>query len=135
MKKTQTLARLISEKREEIGYTQKGLANRANIDISVIENIESGQDLFLPASIRQKLAMALKLNPKSIKALEKQVELNESKPDIEALKIKILNQSLKGHNCPECGSDLICRVAIMYDLEDNMIPEPKARCTKCPFCL
>ena len=135
MKKTQTLAQLISDKREEVGYTQKGLADRAIIDLSMIENIESGQELFLPPSIRQKLAMALKLNPRKIKSLEKQPEPDERDFDREVLKIKILNESLKDHICPQCGSDLVCRVAIMYDLEDNMIREPKARCSKCPFYL
>jgi ribosome-binding protein aMBF1 (putative translation factor) len=66
MKTKQTLALLISSKREERGYTQKGLADRANVDTSVVENIEAGVELFLPASIRQKIAMALKINARSI---------------------------------------------------------------------
>lgn len=135
MKNTQTLAQLISNRREEIGYTQKGLADRANIDLYMIESIEAGQELFLPPSIRQKIAMALKLNPKTIKSLEKQFEPQEKDFDIQVLKIKILNEGLKGHICPQCGADLVCRAAVMYDLEDNMIREPKARCQKCPFYL
>lgn len=135
MKKTQTLAQLISDKREAAGYTQKGLADRANVDLYMIESIEAGQELFLPPSIRQKIAMALKLNPRTVKALEKLPEEQEIDYDIQLLKLKILNEGLTGHKCPQCGSDLVCRVAVMYDLEDNMIREPKARCSKCPFNL
>ncbi len=133
MNKHQTLAQLISDRREDIGYTQKGLADRANIDLYMVESIEAGHELFLPPTVRQKLAMALKISPKTIKALEKQPEEQEPDYDIELLKIKILNEGLKGHKCPQCGSDLVCRVAVMYDLEDNMVREPKARCSKCPF--
>ena len=37
--------------------------------------------------------------------------------------------------CPNCGAKLITRIAKLYDLEDNLILHPKARCTKCPFQL
>lgn len=133
MNNTKTLAQLISEKREQAGYTQKGLADRSNLDISVIESIEAGHELFLSATVRQKLAIALKLNPKNIKELEKQPEKRII--DTDELKDKILNEGLKGHKCPVCGGDLICRVAVMYDHKDNMVRHPKARCAKCPFCL
>lgn len=135
MKTTQTLAQMISTRREEVGYTQKGLADRANVDLSVIENLEAGCELFLPPSVRQKIANALKINAKAIKVLEKEPELQEEYFDKEVLKIKILNEGLKGHKCPQCGADLVCRVAIMYDLDDNMVKEPKARCSKCPFTM
>ena len=38
-------------------------------------------------------------------------------------------------NCPICGEKLITRIAKLYDLEDNLILRPKARCSKCPFQL
>ena len=137
MKKQQTLAQLISTTREKSGYSQLGLAVKANVDLSVIEDIESGRELFLPATIRQKLAIALKLSGKKIKSLEKQPETSEKDFEIadktEELRLKILYESLKNHKCPVCGAKLICRVAIMYDLEDNMVKHPKARCSKCPF--
>ena len=139
MKKYTTLAQLISTKREELGYSQKGLSDKANIDLPIIENIESGQELFLSPSVRQKIALALKLSPQEIKFFEKQPQINEKDFEIvdkaEELKIKILNEDLKGHKCPVCGAELVCRVAIMYDLEDNLIRHPKARCSKCPFLI
>jgi predicted RNA-binding Zn-ribbon protein involved in translation (DUF1610 family) len=38
-------------------------------------------------------------------------------------------------NCPLCGEKLITRIAKLYDLEDNLVLRPKARCSKCPFQL
>jgi len=137
MTKTKTLAQLISETREDVGYTQKGLAKRANLDVSVIEDVEAGRELFLPATVRQKLAIALKLNPKALKALEKypeeKIEDFEISDKTEELKLRILEGQLQGNVCPACGSELICRIAVMYDLEDQPVRHPKARCSKCPF--
>ncbi|HSA06277.1 MAG TPA: hypothetical protein P5556_03785 [Candidatus Gastranaerophilales bacterium] len=137
MSKPQTLAELISTTRENGGYSQKGLAARSNVDLSVIEDIESGRELFLPATIRQKLAMALKLNVNKIKSLEKYPDTSVKDFEIadktEGIKLDILEKGLKGHKCPVCESELVCRVAVMYDLEDNMVRHPKARCSKCPF--
>jgi len=137
MKKQQTLAEFISTTRENQGYSQKGLANKANIDLSVIEDIESGRELFLPATIRQKLAMALKLSIIKIKTLEKQPNTSvkdfEISDKTEEIKLDMLEKGLKGHKCPACGEELVCKVEVMYDLEDNMVRHPKARCSKCPF--
>ena len=137
MKKNETLAQFISTTRENMGYSQKGLAVKANIDISVIDDIESGRDLFLATPTRQKLANALKIHSHRIKELEKLPEMTEKDFEladkIEELKLLILNKGLKGHNCPVCDSELVCRVSVMYDLENNMIRHPKAICSKCPF--
>jgi transcriptional regulator with XRE-family HTH domain len=137
MKKNETLAQFISSTRENMGYSQKGLAIKANIDISLIDDIESGRDLFLATPIRQKLANALKIHSNRIKELEKLPEMSEKdfelSDKIEELKLRILNEGLKGHTCPVCNFELICRVSVMYDVEDNMIRHPKAYCSKCPF--
>lgn len=132
--KINTLAEFISTTRDELGLSQKGLAKKANIDLSIIENIESGQDLFLATSVRQKLAKALKVDNIVIKALEKQPHEPEVSIEyIEELRHRILAGQLNGHVCPVCKSELICRVAEMYDLEDRLVRHPKARCSKCPF--
>ena len=52
---------------------------------------------------------------------------------IEQIKLNILNNKLEGNLCPLCNSELTCRIAQMYDLEDNLQLHPKAHCTKCPF--
>lgn len=128
-----TLARFIQNKREELGLTQKGLAINANIPVEIIEEVEAGKELFLPVTVRQSLAKALKCEPKEIKRLEKDIASDIVSPEIiESLKKLILNGA-GGLKCPKCGALLDTRIAKMYDLEDNLILHPKAHCTKCPF--
>ena len=131
-----TLAKFISDLREAQGYSQVGLAKRANIDVKTLEDIEGAQEFSLSVVVRQKLARALKVEPATIKKYERfpqDVSLNQEY--INNLKEKILNGYHSDNQCPMCGAELICRVAEMYDLEDNLILHPKAHCTKCPFQL
>jgi len=129
-----TLAEFVSSTRDNLGLSQKGLAAKANINLATIENIESGQELFLSVPVRQKLAKALKVESRYIKSLEKQPKEPEiSMEYIEEVKLRIISGQLNGNICPVCKSELICRVAELYDLEDRLIRHPKARCSKCPF--
>lgn len=130
-----TLAQLISTTREKFGWSQSGLAKKANVPVEIVENIEAGQDLFLPSTVRQKLAKALRLELHQLKSIEKQPTVRKEIPAdyIEELKLRMLEGQLEGNACPVCGSELICRIAIMQDLEDNVVKHPKARCSKCPF--
>ncbi|MFA6989499.1 MAG: hypothetical protein WC197_05460 [Candidatus Gastranaerophilaceae bacterium] len=131
---TLSLAQLISNQREKIGLSQIGLSKKAALPLKVIENIESGQELFLSSPVRQKLARALKMEPHVIKALEKrELDFEPYAEYIEKIKEKILTGELEGLKCPACKSELVCRVAELYDLEDRLIKHPKARCSKCPF--
>ena len=66
-----TLAQFIQKRREDLGLSAKGLAAKCNIDLSLIEDIEAGRELFLPTTIRQNLAKGLKCTPAEIKVLEK----------------------------------------------------------------
>ena len=128
-----SLAEFIQTKREKAGYSLSGLASRASISIETLEDIESGKDLFLSVSVRQKLARVLKCSPSEIKKYERDYEF-EVVPieSIEELKAKILRHETN-LKCPMCGEPLITRVAKMYDLEDNLVLEPKAHCVKCIF--
>lgn len=128
-----TLAQFIQQKRDDLGLSPKGLAQRCNLDLSLIEDIEAGKELFLPVTVRQNLAKVLKCNPLDIKNLEKDFSNDIVSPEIvESLKELILN-SAGGLKCPKCGADLITKVARMYDLEDNLVLHPKAHCSKCFF--
>ncbi len=128
-----SLAEFIIEKREKAGYSIYGLADRAAIDIEVLEDIETGRELFLPVTIRQKLARALKCSPSEIKKFERDYEFDMIPFDtIEALKSQIL-QRKTNLRCPLCGEPLITRIAKMHDLEDNLVLQPKAHCVKCIF--
>ena len=129
-----SLAQLISNQREKIGLSQSGLAKKSSLPLSLIENIESGQELFLSPPIRQKLARALKLESNLIKSHEKrELDFNPYEEQVGNIKETILSGTLEGIKCPVCKSELICRVAELYDLEDKLIKHPKARCSKCPF--
>jgi len=130
-----TLAKFISQKREELGLTQKGLAIAANITIKELEEIEEGKELFLPVTIRQALAKVLRCEASEIKALEKDISTDIVSPEIiESLKELILNGA-GGLKCPKCGAPLVTSISKMYDLEDNLVLHPKAYCSKCPFIL
>ena len=87
----------------------------------------------MSTTIRQKLAKGLKLNTRDVKLFEKQFEDNTPTEELlEILKISIL-EGEKSLKCPQCEEELICHVEKMYDLEDNLVRHPKARCSKCPF--
>ena len=128
-----SLAEFIQTKREKAGYSIYGLADRASIDVNILEDIESGRELFLPVTIRQKLARALKCSPNEIKKYEREYEFETvSDEKIEEIKQKILHRETN-LRCPLCNEPLVTRIARMYDIEDNLILQPKAHCVKCIF--
>lgn len=130
-----TLAQFVQQKRDDLGLSPKGLAMKCNIDLYIIEEIESGKELFLATTIRQNLAKGLKCDPKEIKILEKDFNLKGvSFEVIESIKTMILNGA-DGLKCPVCGFPLVTRIAKLYDLEDNLVLHPKAHCSKCVFQL
>ena len=129
----ESLAEFIIKKRENAGLSASGLANKANIKLEIIEDIESGKELFLSVTQRQQLARVLKVSPKELKEYERSYEFQEISDDvIENIKTQILNHKTDLH-CPMCGEPLITRIAKMYDLDDNLVLQPKAHCVKCVF--
>ncbi len=128
-----TLARFVQERREQVGLSVGGLAKKSNISPEIIEEIESGKELFLPVTVRQNLAKGLKCLPEDIKKYEKDFSTDFVPLSvIDSLKELILNGA-GGLKCPKCGADLITKVEKMYDLEDNLVLHPKAHCSKCVF--
>ncbi len=128
-----SLAEFIQQKRENAGLSISGLANKANIKIEILEDIEAGKELFLSVTQRQQLARVLKVSPKELKEYERSYEFQEISDDvIDNLKKQILNHKTD-LKCPMCGEPLITRIAKMYDLEDNLVLQPKAHCVKCVF--
>ena len=134
-----SLAQFIATRREKLNLTQEQLSYNANLTLKEIQSIEQGYELFLSATIRQKLAKALKIENKELKKYEVKADfslVNNAKMD--EIKEQIL---LNANNpnfeirCPICNEKLITRIAKLYDLEDNLILRPKARCSKCPFQL
>lgn len=128
-----SLAEFIIEKREKAGMSASGLAKRAGVDLNMIEDIESGKELFLSVTVRQKLARALKLQPAEIKHYEKVVnEIIVTQEQIEDIKELIL-EGIEDLYCPICGNKLVSRIAKRYDIEDNLVYDAKAHCSKCVF--
>lgn len=128
-----SLAEFISQRREVAGYSISGLADRASIPLELLEEIESGKELFLSVTTRQKLARALKCSPFDIKKYEREYEFKTvSDEDIEQIKTQILNRETN-LRCPICGEPLVTRISKRYDLEDNLVLQPKAHCVKCVF--
>jgi len=134
-----SLAQFIVSKREELGYTREDLADKSSLDINTIQSIEEGMDLFLATPVRQKLAKALKIENKEIKKYEVKTDFSLAKASkSDEIREQILLNSNNPNfeiNCPVCGSKLITRIAKLYDLEDNLVLRPKARCSKCPYQL
>ena len=129
----ETLSTYVSSRREALGMSSVGLAKKSELQLSIIEDIESGKELFLPVTIRQKLAKALKCQPAEIQQYEKsfsnRIVDNEIVEDIK-------HSIITGEEeipCPMCGSLLVTRIAELYDLEDRLMLHPKAHCSKCVF--
>ncbi len=136
MSDLKSLAEYIRETREKAGLSVQGLAKRTSLSIEQIEDIEAGKDLFLPATIRQKLAKALKINPADIKEYERILLVSyDSVTDnyIKSIKKAILEGNTENLRCPICSAKLITKVVRLLDLENNIALHPKAQCSKCSF--
>ena len=131
-----SLSEFIRETREKAGLSVIGLSKKSGLTVEQIEDIEAGKDLFLPATIRQKLAKGLKLIPAEIKEYER-ILLdpydNISENYIRMTKQAILDGETDNLRCPICSSKLQTRIVRLLDLEDNVALHPKAQCTKCSF--
>lgn len=128
-----SLAQFVQQKREKLGLSPSGLAKKSHLELALIEQIEAGEDLFLPTTVRLNLAKGLKCSHTEIKEHEKDFENKFVDEDIiKVLKKRILNEE-PDLVCPKCHSPLVTRIAKMYDLEDNLMLHPKARCSKCVF--
>ncbi len=131
-----SLAEFIQNTREKIGLSVQGLAKKTALTLEEIEDIESGKELFLPATIRQKLAKGLKLNPADIKQYERIMLVSYDKVDdkyIKSIKQAILDGETDNLRCPICSSKLNTRIVRLLDLENNIALHPKAQCSKCSF--
>lgn len=134
-----SLAQFVVEKRQELNLTQEELAERSGLSLEELVSIERGYELFLPTTIRQKLAKGLRVENKEIKQYETKNDFSIAKKSVmdeirEQILLNSNNPNFEIH-CPNCGEKLIYRIAKLYDLKDNLILRPKARCSKCPFQL
>ncbi len=136
MSESKSLAQFIQEKRENVGLSVVGLSKKVALSVEQIEDIESGKDLFLSATVRQKLAKGLKINPADIKQYERTMLVAYDKIDdkyINDIKKAILSGDVDNLRCPICSSKLNIKIVKLLDLENNVALHPKAQCTKCSF--
>ena len=134
-----SLAQFVVTTREKLNLTQEELAQKCALKLEQIQSIEQGMELFLSSTIRQKLAKGLKIENKEIKKYEIKTDFSLAKKSkMDEIREEILFNSTNPNfeiKCPLCGEKLITRIAKLYDLEDNLVLRPKARCSKCPFQL
>ena len=131
-----SLSEFICTTREKAGLSTIGLAKKSGLTVEQIEDIEAGKDLFLPATVRQKLAKGLKLNPTDIKKYERiLLDAFDGVTDrfVEDTKKAILMGITENLRCPICSSKLVTKVVRLLDLENNTALHPKAQCSKCSF--
>ncbi|MGM9993492.1 MAG: helix-turn-helix domain-containing protein [Candidatus Avigastranaerophilus sp.] len=136
MQYEKSLAQFIQETREKAGLSISGLAKKTAIPLEQLEDIESGKDLFLPATVRQKLAKGLKINPSDIKQYERIMLVSYDKVNedyIQNVKKAILEGETDNLRCPICGSKLNTKITRLIDLENKIALHPKAQCSKCSF--
>ena len=129
----ESLAEFIQKRRENAGLSIIGLANKTNIKLEILQDIEDGKELFLSVTQRQQLARVLKCQIRELKDHERSYEFQTISDEvIDNLKTRILNHETN-LRCPMCGEPLVTRIAKMYDIEDNLVLQPKAHCVKCVF--
>ena len=131
-----SLSEYVRETREKAGFSVQGLSKKSGLTVEQIEDIEAGKDLFLPATVRQKLAKGLKVNPSDIKEYERILLVSyDAVTDkyINSVKRAILDGETENLRCPICSSKLITRIVKLLDLENNIALHPKAQCSKCSF--
>ena len=136
MSDTKSLAQFVFEHREKIGLSISGLSKKTAIPIEQLEDIESGKDLFLSVTLRQKLAKGLKVAPSELKEYERiMIDAYDRINDdyIQSIKKAILEGNIENLFCPICKSKLQTKVVKLLDLENNIALHPKAQCTKCSF--
>jgi len=142
-----TLAQRILYLREAQDLTQRQLAAKAIVQLSLIEDLEAGLELFLAPSVRLKIARALRVKPDVIEEVEKKI--NPLQPHVEeadattseeqmiwrskALLKEIQMNPNKDYHCPYCNSALIIREFERRDLDDTLLKAYKIQCSQCLF--
>ncbi|MCA9788379.1 MAG: helix-turn-helix transcriptional regulator, partial [Cyanobacteria bacterium HKST-UBA05] len=128
-----TLAQRVQVLRQRKHLTQLGLAEKANLSLAAIRDIESGLDLFLATAVRLKLARALGINPGVLKVVERPVD--DAGGDDAArhlpLLIQVLDDPEAGYTCPDCSERLVIRCFAREDMNETPMTEVKIHCSQC----
>lgn len=129
-----TLAQRLQVLRERKYFSQVGLAEAANVPLSLVRDIEAGLVLFLSASQRQKLARVLVVSPSIIKAVEvAPLQPHQEEEQWLALLIQMRHDPHQPYPCPSCGKPLVVRHFYREDLAGSPLTEVKTHCSACLF--
>ncbi len=136
-----TLAQRVRYLRDVRDMTQRQLAAKAIVDVDLIQDIETGIELYLSPAVRQKIARSLGVLSEVIKEVEK-VPPAEHHTVIEERQTKsvgLLDAIQRNHKgnyfCPDCGGSILVRIFNRRDMNDDPIDAIKANCTQCLFRL
>ena len=106
-KEYDSLASFVINTREKLNLTQEELAKNSSLSIDEIQQIEQGMELFLPTTIRQKLAKGLRVDNREVKQYEYKEDFNLAKKHTmdEIRELILLNSSNVNFSisCPVCG--------------------------------
>ena len=116
------------------------LSLQARVPIKLLEDIEAGIETWLPTSVRQRISIVLKVDPKILEVVEvknlKSEELYRNPPGelIERLCKEIL-EGTSNIKCPLCSSEMKVWIQDGFDLNSEPIKTPKGYCKNCVFQL
>ena len=114
------------------------LSLQAKVPLQLLEDIEAGIETWLPTSIRQRISIVLKVDPKILEEVEvknKKFEGLYKEPPGELIE-RICEEILKGISdikCPTCGSEMKTWLQDSFDLNGAPIKTPKGYCKSCVF--
>ena len=114
------------------------LSLQAKVPIKLLEDIEAGIETWLPVSVRQRISIVLKVDPKILETVEvkniKAEDLYRNPPGelIERLCEEILN-GVNDMKCPLCNSEMKVWIQDGLDLNGVPIKTPKGYCKSCVF--
>jgi transcriptional regulator with XRE-family HTH domain len=133
-----TLAERIRFLREKRYMTPDLLAKKAQVPVSMVEDIEAGIEMFLAPAVRQRIARVLHVRPIQIEEVEKPPEEESAEtPMLQRKGIHLRDDILQDpdgpHLCPSCGAPLAVRIFERRDLQDRPLLVIKANCTRCLF--
>ncbi len=137
IKLPETLALRVQFLRNQLNITPNGLAQKAQVPLDVIEDLESGLITFLSPAVRQKIARILRVKSEILAEVEQKPDKPFKASPILRKQIldAIIRSPYESYTCPECEAELRIQFFERRDLEDNPITAIKVNCSKCLFRL
>ncbi len=135
-----TLALRVQYLRQRRMLSVEYVADKAQVPVKMLEDIEAGIETFMAPAIRQRIARVLQVRPSQLREVEKSMLVEAPDGPVMRAKGKTLHEAIlsdpdDAHFCPRCEAPLAVRVFERRDLRDKPLIVIKANCTKCLFRL